>query len=561
MNTLYYGDCLDVLRRLDSESVDLIYLDPPFNSKRDYNAFFASTEYKDANAQITAFEDIWHWGEQAQTEYSALLQNPNAGALGETLMPTLRSFLSESDMMAYLVMIGSRLVELRRVLKNTGSLYLHCDPTASHYLKILLDGIFGHDNFRNEIIWKRTSAHNSAKRWGPIHDTILYYSKTKDAIWNATCQDFETAKLEKIYSRQDENGTYATGDLTGAGVRNGESGQEWRGVNPTLKGRHWAVPERSLPEWFEKPVNYALLTVQEKLNILDQHDLIYWPDKQGGMPAFKRYLTEDKKIPVQDVITDISPISPTSQERLGYPTQKPVELLERIIKTSSNEGDVVLDPFCGCGTAIHAAQKLKRKWIGIDITHLAIGIIRQRMKKAFPRCRFTEEGTPKDVASARHLAKSSGLDGRYQFQYWALFLAGALPAQGKKKGSDGGIDGYIWFYDTPGEKARPKKIVVSVKSGAIPSNHIRELAGLITEPVEIAVLLTLEEPSKKMRADALAAGEFAYPNGKKIRRIQILTVKDLLDGKRPDFMDYGDGKAMNKQARQEKNGSEQGRLT
>lgn len=550
-NRLYYGDCLDVLRTLESESVDLIYLDPPFNSKRDYNAFFSAADHKDANAQITAFEDTWHWGEQAQKEYDDLLRNPQAGALGETLMPALRRFLAESDMMAYLTMMASRLIELRRVLKNTGSLYLHCDPTASHYLKIVLDGIFGARNFRNEIIWKRTSAHNSAKRWGPIHDSLLFYSKSDNKIWNATFQEFSKDAVNNIYSKHDKKGQFATGDLTGAGTRNGESGLEWRGFNPTKKGRHWAVPSRSLPKWFEKPKNYESLTVQKKLDFLDDQNLIYWPEKEGGMPAFKRYLTEDKKIPIQDIISDIYPISPTSQERLGYPTQKPVELLERIIKTSTNEGDIILDPFCGCGTAIHAAEKLGRKWIGIDITHLAIGLIRQRLKKAFPNCKFSEEGTPRDVASARHLAENNGLDGRYQFQYWALFLAGALPAQDRKKGADSGVDGYIWFFDNPDPLAKPKKIILSVKSGKIPANHIRELAGLLKEPVEIAVLLTLEEPSKKMQADAIAAGNFKYPNGHEVSRIQILTVKDLLEGKRPNFLDFGAGRAMNKQARRE----------
>lgn len=560
-NRLFYGDCLDVLRTLESESVDLVYLDPPFNSKKDYNAFFSTEEHKDADAQITAFEDTWHWGEQAQKEYNDLLQNPEAGSLGETLLPALRQFLAESDMMAYLVMMGSRLVELRRILKNTGSLYLHCDPTASHYLKIILDGIFGAVGYKSEIIWKRTSSHNRAKRWGPIHDTILFYTKSSNFTWNKILMKLDEKYVEDYYKHEDEHGLFQTVDLTGPGQRKGDCGLEWNGINPTDKKRHWEVPpDHALPEWFIFPEGYSQLSVRERLDILDQQGIIIWPKKQNGVPRYKRYIQENSGTPVQDIITDIGPLSAKSAEKLGYPTQKPVELLERIINASTNEGDIILDPFCGCGTAIHAAEKLKRKWIGIDITHLAIGLIRQRLKKAFPNCKFSEEGTPKDVASARHLAESSGLDGRYQFQYWALFLAGALPAQGKKKGADSGIDGYIWFYDHYDPKAKPKKIVVSVKSGKIPANHIRELAGMLKDPVEIAVLLTLEEPSRVMKADAIAAGNFKYPNGHEVPKIQILTVKDLLDGKRPNFLDHGEGRAMNKQAKREKEESSQGNL-
>lgn len=477
-NRLFYGDCLDVLRNLESESVDLVYLDPPFNSKRDYNAFFSTEAHKDADAQITAFEDTWHWGEQAQKEYNDLLQNPEAGSLGETLLPALRQFLAESDMMAYLVMMASRLVELRRILKSTGSLYLHCDPTASHYLKIILDGIFESSNFRNEIVWCYRGAGYPKKDFGKRHDIIFRYAKSKNFIFNLD-------DVRMPYAQ-------ATQERFKHKIGNKRKGRDYGDQTLNPKGRH---PD----DWWE-----------------------------------------------------IQPIAPSAKDRLGYPTQKPIELLEKIILASSNPGDIILDPFCGCGTALHAAEKLKRKWIGIDITHLAIGLIRQRLNKAFPDCKFIEEGTPKDIASARHLAESNKLDGRYQFQYWALFLAGALPAQGKKKGADSGVDGYIWFFDTPHPEATPKKIVVSVKSGKIPANHIRELAGMLKPPVEIVVLLSLEEPSRKMKADAIAAGSFKYPNGKEVPRIQILTVKDLLDGKRPYFHDYQDGSAMNKQAKLEK---------
>lgn len=491
-NKLYYGDCLTVLKDLPSDYVDLVYLDPPFNSKRDYNAFFSTELQKDADAQITAFEDTWHWGEQAQKEYNDLLQNPDAGELGETIIPALRQFLAESDMMAYLVMMASRLVELRRVLKESGSIFLHCDPTASHYLKIMLDGIFGVKNFRNEIIWGYSQGGKSKRHFGRKHDTILWYSKTNNYNFNA-----DAVRRPLTPHKQDKHGK-------NFGGRMGE----------------------------------------------DENGRKYVEKWGTGKKKLYRYYLDQGKIP-EDWWTDINSLQAGENERLGYPTQKPVELLERIILACSNEQDIILDPFCGCGTAIHAAEKLNRKWIGIDITHLAIGLIRQRLKKAFPNCDFKEEGTPKDIASARYLAESNSLDGRYQFQYWALFLAGALPAKGKKKGADSGVDGYIWFYDTFDPKAQPKKIVVSVKSGKIPANHIRELAGMIKSPVEVGVLLTLEEPSRKMKADAVAAGSFKYPNGHEVPKIQILTIKDLLEGKRINFMDYGEGRAMNKQAKLE----------
>lgn len=476
-NRLYYGDCLDILRLLPASCADLIYLDPPFNSKRDYNAFLTASEPKGADAQITAFKDTWWWGEQAEREYAELLANPGAGALGETIMPALRGFLAQSDMMAYLTMMASRLIEMRRVLKETGSIYLHCDPTASHYLKIIMDGILGPGNFRNEIVWCYRGAGYPKRDFGRRHDIIFRYSKGKQYVFNL--DDVRTPYAKAT----EERFKHKIGNV-------------------------------------RKGIDYG----DQSLHPAGKHPDDWW---------------------------EIQPIAPSAKDRLGYPTQKPLGLLERIVLASSNAGDIVLDPFCGCGTSLHAAEKLGRKWIGIDITHLAIGLIRQRLQKAFPNCRFREEGMPKDLASARVLATSNGLEGRYQFQYWALFLAGALPSQNKKKGADKGVDGFIWFFDSPEAGDAPKKIIFSVKSGKIPPGHIRELAGLLKEPVEIAVLLTLEEPSRPMLAEAAAAGYFIYANGYKVPRIQIITVENLLAGQRPGFMDYGDGRAMNRQAARE----------
>jgi DNA modification methylase len=378
MGTLYYGDNLDILRRyLKDETVDLVYLDPPFNSAQNYNAFFHEKDGTDAASQIRAFEDTWHWDIETKKAYDAVTEQP--GKVSD-VMQAFYTFLGGNDMMAYLTMMSSRLVELRRVLKPTGSLYLHCDPTASHYLKLLCDAILGKDNFRSEIIWKRTSSHNSAKRFAPVHDVILMYSKTDDFVWNPVFQSYSEEYLENFYRFSDAKGKFRIGDLTGAGTRTGESGQAWRNVNPTEAGRHWAVPTKVLVELFgDKSESWS---VQEKLDALDKAGLIYWPPK-GKVPGFKRYYNPNAGVPAADVITDIEVIAAQSAERLGYPTQKPVALLERIIQASSNPGDVVLDPFCGCGTTIDAAEKLGRDWIGIDVTQLAISLIKNRLQDTY----------------------------------------------------------------------------------------------------------------------------------------------------------------------------------
>jgi adenine specific DNA methylase Mod len=357
-NHLYYGDNLGVLREsIRDESVDLIYLDPPFNSNATYNMLFREPSGEPSQAQIEVFEDTWHWNEAAERAFDDVMQSGNAQAAD--MLRALRSFLRDNDMMAYITHMSVRMLELRRVLKPTGSIYLHCDPTGSHYLKVMMDAVFGKENFLSEVIWKRTSAHNAAKRWGPVHDVLLLYRRGPTYVWNRVLQPLDSDYIATFYKFEDKKGKFAIDNLTGAGTRAGESGRPWRGVDPTSRGRHWAVPTAaSLPPWVKCPADYADIPVQKRLDFLDAQDLIQWPDKEGGMPRFKRYLTEKSGGPVQDVITDIAPVSASDAERLGYPTQKPVSLLERIISASSNEGDIVLDPFCGCGTTIHAAQKL-----------------------------------------------------------------------------------------------------------------------------------------------------------------------------------------------------------
>ncbi|HKG58893.1 MAG TPA: DNA methyltransferase [Pyrinomonadaceae bacterium] len=416
-NSLYFGDNLEILRNeIKPESVDLIYLDPPFNSKANYNRLFRSPNGHEPHAQITAFEDTWHWGEQAEREFAELVLQPNTDV--SEMMQALRRFLGENDMMAYLTMMANRLLELHRVLKPIGSLYLHCDPTASHYLKIVLDGIFGKENFRTEIIWKRSTAHSDTKQGrkqhGRIHDVIFFYTKSDTWTWNPLYSAYDEDYVNSFY-KHEEPGTgrrYGLDNLTGpGGAAKGNPIYEVFGVK-----RYWRYTEEKMRQLIA-----AGRVVQTRV---------------GAVPRYKRYLDEMPGIPLQDVWTNVNVIGAQAVERLGYQTQKPQVLLERIIASSTNEGDVILDPFCGCGTAIHAAQKLRRKWTGIDITHLAISLVENRLRDAFPGITFEVHGTPKDLDSARDLA----IRDKYEFQWWACSLVNAQPYQGKKKGADSGID-------------------------------------------------------------------------------------------------------------------------
>ena len=524
MNKLYYGDNLPVLRaEIPNQSVDLVYLDPPFNSQANYNVLFKSPTGKQSDAQIEAFEDTWHWSAQAEEAFDEVIRSGNTDAA--ELLRALRTFLKENDMMAYLTMMAVRLLELHRVLKPTGSIYLHCDPTASHYLKLLLDAIFGPTRFRNEIVWKRTSARSDSHRWNHIHDIILFYSKTDKYTWNKQFTDYDEQYLGDSYGMHDEDGrSFKSDDLTAAGTRGGESGKPWRGINPTAKGRHWALPKNIL-----EPLGIVGGTVHERLDKIEQIGRMLWPGKEGGVPRFKRYLDEMRGVAIQSIITDIPPLSAQSAERLGYPTQKPLALLDRIIGASSNDGDIVLDPFCGCGTTIHAAQKLKREWIGIDITHLAISLIEKRLKDAFPGIRFEVHGTPKDLEGARALAAQD----KYQFQWWAVSLVNAVPFGGKKKGADSGIDGLIYFKP---EGKTTEKAIVSVKGGDnVNVAMIRDLAHVVDrENAKIGVFITLADSTGPMRTEAVKAGFYETPFGK-YQKIQILTMRELFEGIQPNI--------------------------
>jgi DNA modification methylase len=513
LNQLFYGDNLAVLRdHIADQSVDLIYLDPPFNSRQDYNVLFAEKDGARSASQITAFKDTWEWNEESSLAYEQVVE---AGGRVAEAMRAFRTLLGGTDMLAYLAMMAPRLVELRRVLKESGSIYLHCDPTASHYLKLLMDGVFGARCFKNELIWKRTTAKNDyiqgATNWGRIHDVILYYTKSDTQEFHQPFAPLDESYIQSHYKLRDAQGrAYQLDNLTapGAGMR-GHPTYEFLGVT-----RYWRYNK-------------------EKMQKLYEEGRIIQP-RPGAVPRYLRYLDEMKGTAIGDTWTDIFPINSQAQERLGYPTQKPEALLERIIKASSNEGDVVLDPFCGCGTTIQVAQRLNRRWIGIDITHLAIGLIKTRLDDAYgPAIRSTYEviGEPTDVAGAAQLAEEN----KYQFQYWALGLCGARPTEGIKKGADRGIDGRLYFHDDlTGDS---KQIIFSVKGGHnIGVSEVRDLIGVLQrERAEIGVYISFEEPTKPMLREAAEAGFYTSPGssgaeGGKYPRIQLLTIRDLLEG-------------------------------
>ncbi len=508
-NTLYFGDNLDVLRRhIKDETVDLVYLDPPFNSNQNYNVFFKEQDGARAASQIRAFEDTWTWDQEDEAVYADIVTK---GGKAADCLHAFRTFLGPCDMLAYLVMMAPRLVELRRVLKPTGSIYLHCDPAASHYLKMLMDAVFGPERFLSEIVWKRTSAHSGAIRPAAVHDVILFYSKTGAYTWNQQYQEYDPAYLEMFFEMKDPDGRkWKRTDVTGAGVtKDGVTGKPWRGIDVTAKGRHWAYPP-------------------EELERLDAAGLLHWPEKKGGMPRLKQYAEDMPGVPIQDVWNDIRPIHNLAAERLGYPTQKPEALLERIIRASSKEGDLVLDPFCGCGTTIAAAQKLKRSWIGIDITHLAITLMKKRLLDTFgTEAVFKVIGEPTSLPDAAALAESEP----YQFQFWALGLVGARP-EDEKRGADKGIDGKIVFQgDGPGVF---ENVILSVKAGHLLANHVRDLRGVIDrEKAAIGVLISMQDPTGLMKQEAVTAGFFESKTwGKKYPKVQLLTIAELLAGKK-----------------------------
>ena len=542
MGTLYYGDNLDILRRyIKDETVDLVYLDPPFNSAQNYNAFFHEKDGTDAASQIRAFEDTWTWNQESQRVYEELILQP--GKVSE-VMQAFKTFLGTNDMMAYLAMMAPRLVELRRVLKSTGSIYLHCDPTASHYLKLLLDAVFGHENYRNEIIWKRSNPKSLITiNFATCTDTILRFTKTDKYTFHQPYEEHDPEYVESAYKYTDKNGRYRLLPLLNPNDNRPNLTYEFLGVT-----RVWRWTRERMQKAYEDGMVVQL--------------------KPGAVPQYKKYLHDSKGRTVTNCWTDISQAA--GNEALGYPTQKPVALLERIIEASSNPGDVVLDPFCGCGTTIDAAEKLGREWIGIDITQLAISLIKNRLsdtygshvkfvsgsasqassredevsdepqslreegsyRGAHPSGNFTislvriigEPTTPNEAAT---LAEED----KFQFQWWALGLVSARPVE-QKKGADHGIDGKILFRDDL-TAPKPEQIILQVKGGKTGVKDVRDLRGVLDrEKAAIGVLISLQPPTREMQAEAASTGFYEHKmNKQKYPRIQLRTVKELMTGK------------------------------
>ncbi|MDM8569530.1 DNA methyltransferase [Thiotrichales bacterium HSG1] len=507
MNKLYLGDCLDVLRNeqeIKPESVDLIYIDPPFNSKRNYNVFF---DDKDIQTQRMAFEDTWslHSVGESLTELDTIQHDKILNLLNayQDIAP---------QVFPYLVMMTLRIIELHKVLKPTGSFYLHCDPTASHYLKTVCDAVFGTKNFRNEVSWKRSGRRSSINRiYRRSHDIVFFYSKTDNYLFNLSYEAKNDTLLKK-YTKKDEKGRYRLVPLMGSGTRNGETGKLWRGFDPNVRGKagmHW-------------------LTVHDNLEKYVEQNLVEFPKKSTGVPQLKYYLDENKGVPFPDIWDDINLINSMGKEALGYPTQKPKALLERIIKASSNEGDIVLDAFCGCGTSIDAAESLNRKWIGIDIAPFAVSLIKRRLKDTYKDdlSKFEVRGTPTDEPSAIKLWEQNP----FAFEDWWLTELEVFATTYGKKGADKGIDGI-------GQYAIPKvdktiRVGFQVKGGKVQSKDIDALFGAISKhKYDMGVLLTRYKPTKPMLNSATQLGQFEAAYGFKYPKIQIMTLTEYFTGK------------------------------
>lgn len=482
--TLYFGDNLDILRNkfLGKEGYfDLIYLDPPFNSNRNYNILFKEG-IVDSPAQVQAFEDSWHWTAEARDTFNYLVEKTNPEIAN--LMIALERIIGHNDILAYLTMMTVRLVELHRVLKPTGSLYLHCDPTASHYLKIVLDVIFGKSNFRNELVWLYKGRELSHKNYSRKHDIIFFYTKSDKYIfyWDKIIEPLEESSRKALARYKDKKGYFIVRYKKGGG---------------------------------------------------------FAPIEKEGKNTYRQYVPEG--VPPRDwFYADYA----RKSEQLGYPTQKPEKLLERIIKASSKEGDWVLDPFCGCGTTVAVAERLNRNWIGIDITTLSINLIKHRINEQFKEkfkkenIEITVDGLPADLSGAKALAEKD----RFEFEYWALDLVNAMPAKSKSKekmrGADRGVDGYITFPKGVDAKGyyQQGKIVVQVKSGKVQRNQIATLKGDVErENADAGLFITLLEPTREMEKECVESGEFKGPFESKYSKIQIITIKELLEGKKPNL--------------------------
>jgi DNA modification methylase len=511
---------------MPSESVDLCYIDPPFNSQRNYNQIYSTAKRIDA-AQAQAFTDMWIWDTPAELGYREIISNEGGRFQEETieLFRGLHAVLKDSSALAYLVSMTLRIVEIHRVLKPTGSFYLHCDPTASHYLKLVLDSIFGPKNFRNEVTWKRrlgmSSAVHESNRFGTCTDILLFYAKTESASfhpqYNKDLPEYQEYIRTRFTSVDESGRRYHPGDLTNPAYRPNLV-YEYKGYKPPPNG--WAISREKMEQW-------------------DSEGRLYFPPDKNGRIRRKRFADELRGMPVQNLWTDIPEINSQAQERMGYPTQKPEALLERIIKASSNEGDTVLDAYCGCGTTVAVAQKLNRQWIGIDITYQSISLIFKRLEETFGPSvlkMIKTDGIPRDYEAAEALALRKDDRTRKEFEKWAVLTYSHNRAViHQKKGADRGIDGVAYFATGRNET---EKMVFQVKSGDVKRNDIATLKGdMEREGASLATLITLREPTKPMREEAAHSGIYHHVlTGRTIHRVQIVTVREMLEhGKRLDL--------------------------
>jgi site-specific DNA-methyltransferase (adenine-specific) len=507
-NHLYFGDNLDVLHKyIRSESVDLVYLDPPFNSHKQYNMLFAERDGRLSSSQIQAFEDSWRWSDETQRILYELISQ--GGQMAEVLQ-TFERLVPRSDILAYLVMMAPRLQELRRVMKPTASIYLHCDPNASHYLKALMDAVFGTGRFLNEITWKRTHSHgNVSRNFGSVCDILLVYTKSERYVWNQQYNPFPPQYVQTSFKFCDPDG------------------RRWQSVtlrNPSPR------PNLRFPFAASNGITYrphpnGWVCDVHRLRKYDKENRLHFPKQPSGALRLKMYLDESPGIKLQNLWDDIPAIGSRAAERLGYPTQKPEALLERVVLTSSNPNALVLDPFCGCGTAIAVSQRLGRGWIGIDITFLAQEPIERRFARLLGpgfRSAYEVHGEPTTVDEAEKLA----LGDRFQFQTWAVTKLGARVTE--RKSGDQGIDGKKYFLDDP--NSPPKLMIVSIKSGKVAPRDVRDLVGTVNRTrAALGVLITLQKPTREMRSEAASAGWFESAT-ERLPRVEILTIEQLLAG-------------------------------
>ena len=535
--TLYYGDCLDWMQEWPDECVDLVYLDPPFNSNADYNIIFG--QENGVPAQVRGFEDTWRWDEaaaQRSRDLEAAVAHPMHGAA-----TALKTLIGPSGMLAYLTYMGERLAEIRRLLKPTGSIYLHCDDTAVHYLKIVMDSIFGARNFCNDIHWRRATAHSDSRRFGRIGDDLLFYGKSDQRFWDGDAVREQRA-LENVrtaYPSEDERGRYRNADLTGPrhrAQRGSPSTQPWRGYDVYEMGRVWSVPlTGDYAAYIERefvPGYRQIEDIHLRLDALDEAGLIHHPES-GRWPGLKRYAEADRGRLPQSIIwspTGFTNFSSRRGEALGYPTQKPLSLLERLIKVSSRPGDFVLDPFCGCGTAVVAAHQLDRRWAGIDISSMAIDIVQERRLEALG-IQASIQGIPQDLVSARRLASDRWLD----FQAWAVMRIPGLAAN-ESPGADAGIDGRGTLLNRPDDH-NSRLAIAQVKGGrTFRLGELRDFLGVIQrDNAACGVFITVDRvTSRTARAEAAGLGDVTV-GGVAHPRAQLWSVEEYFGGVRPNL--------------------------